>query len=323
MAGLDEHARRAHKLRNWFHSVILLGGLALLTAIPAVMISGWSGLFIVGTTMLVLAAFAPRVPTDMIMKFFKAREVEPGGRSGLIVLTENLARRAELPSMPRVFVIPSGTINAFATGTRQAPAIAITSAMLDRLTPREVAAVLAHEVSHIRNNDLWVMGLADVLSRLTATLSFIGVSFGLANVITMVLGANEAPVPWLAIGILYIMPTLSSLLQLALSRAREYDADLEAALLTGDPEGLASALLKIERIAGHFWEDLAFPMPGRRVPQPSLLRTHPKTEDRIARLSMLAGRELERPDVLPPSALLTRVFAAPGRPRYHFPGAFF
>ncbi len=103
-------------------------------------------------------------------------------------------------------------------------------------------------------------------------------------------------VPLLGLLLLIFAPTIGGLLQLALSRAREYDADLDAAALTGDPEGLASALALLERKQGAMWEGLI--LPGSRVPEPSLLRTHPKTENRIARLLALRP-EGSRPFVLP------------------------
>ena len=117
-----------------------------------------------------------------------------------------------------------------------------------------------------------------------------------------------------------IAPTLVSLLQLALSRSREFDADLSAAELTGDPMGLASALAKLERRTGRFWEDMIFP--GRRIPDPSLLRTHPRTEDRIARLSALAPREPVTPQEQPSSlSVPVRIVRVQRRPRLHWTGA--
>src|SRR5690606_19447438 len=136
--------------------------------------------------------------------------------------------------------------------------------------------------------DLWVMSLADAMSRFTQALSTLAVILASFNILGMLAGVIF--VSWWAILVLYLAPLVSSLLQLGLSRAREYDADLEGALLTGDPDGLISALAKLERYTGRFWEDLMFPVPGRRVPQPSLVRSHPRAEDRVARLRGLAAR---------------------------------
>ncbi|MAS14355.1 MAG: peptidase M48, partial [Nitratireductor sp.] len=99
--------------------------------------------------------------------------------------------------------------------------------------------------------------------------------------------AGAVYVPWHIVALLIFAPTLMALVQLGLSRTREYDADRAAAELTGDPEGLMRALSKLERRVGRFWEEIL--LPGRRIPEPSLLRTHPSTESRIARLRELTA----------------------------------
>jgi heat shock protein HtpX len=167
------------------------------------------------------------------------------------------------------------------------------------------------------------MGLADVLTRLTQMLAYLAVILALVNLPAFLLG--EAEFPLFALVLLYLAPTAGNLIQLALSRRREYDADLEAASLTGDPAFLASALEKLERYQGRFWEDMRLPVPGRRIPQPSLLRSHPRTEDRVARLRELADRPL-----LPhlsladePMVSLAGVGTAAMRPRYRWSGECF
>ncbi|MDA4630974.1 M48 family metalloprotease, partial [Escherichia coli] len=95
----------------------------------------------------------------------------------------------------------------------------------------------------------------------------------------------HAQVPWLGVLVLLVAPTIGGLLQMALSRTREFDADLGASLLTGDPDGLAQALTKLEKAQGRLWENLI--LPGGRIPDPSILRTHPLTETRVARLKAL------------------------------------
>ena len=161
----------------------------------------------------------------------------------------------------------------------------MTSGLLKALNLRELAGVLAHEISHVRHNDMRIMGLADMISRMTRTMSLIGMLLLMVNLPLIVAGA--ATVPWLLVLLLVFAPTIGSLLQLALARTREYDADIDAAGLTGDPLGLASALTKLERQGGRFWEEIV--LPGRRIPDPSLLRTHPSTEERVRRLMDLQG----------------------------------
>jgi len=283
---LDENTRRTHKVRNSLHSLLLLLGIGVVLSVSAALVWGMAGLFWALLAVAFLVLFAPRVPAEAIMRMYRASEVHPRAAGQVGRVLDIISERAGLERRPRLFVIPSTTLNAFATGSSDNASIAVTAGLLRTLSLRELAGVLAHEISHVRNNDLWVMSLADAMSRFTQALSTLAVVLASFNILGMLAGVLF--VSWWAILVLYLAPLVSSLLQLGLSRAREYDADLEGALLTGDPEGLVSALAKLERYTGRFWEDLMFPVPGRRVPQPSLLRSHPRTEDRIARLRELA-----------------------------------
>ncbi|MGA7324415.1 MAG: zinc metalloprotease HtpX [Rhodomicrobium sp.] len=248
MAILDQQQRRRAEVRNLFQSVALIGGIGSITALSAYVLLGREGIL----WALILVGFfsiaGPSVAPDAIMRMFKARPADPMAGASLLALVQALSQRAGLRTTPRVYVIPSAALNAFAIGTRARCVIGITSGLLETLTHRELAGVLAHGITHVRNNDIWVMSLADILSRLTRTMSFFAIFLFFISVPAwLVMGT---PIPWAAIGLLYFAPTLSSLLQLALSRSREYDADLGGAILTGDPEGLASALTKLERYQG-------------------------------------------------------------------------
>jgi heat shock protein HtpX len=320
---LDPDAHRAHKARNALHSALLVGGLGLLTGFSAWLIWGPMGVAVTLVAIGVVYAFGPRLPPEMIMRFFRARQLDQRNGSQILHIVDVLSDRAELPAAPRVYVIPSMTLNAFATGTTQNAVIGITEGMLRRLSINELAGVLAHEISHIRNSDLAVMGLADVLTRLTQALAYLAIILALINLPAFLLG--EAEFPLLALLLLYLAPTVSSLIQLGLSRTREYDADLEAASLTGDAAALASALEKLERYQGRFWEDMRLPVPGRRIPQPSLLRSHPKTEDRIARLRDLADRPMLPHLALAEEPMLSLIGLGPAamRPRYRWTGVWF
>jgi heat shock protein HtpX len=196
--------------------------------------------------------------------------------------------------------------------------IAITDGMLRTLTLRELTGVLAHELSHIRNNDLWIMNLADSISRLTSAMAFMGTLLVFVSLPLMLFGAVSFPL--ILVILLVFAPTIGSLLQLALSRAREYDADLDAAGLTGDPVGLASALEKLERLQVGGWERIMFP--GRRMPDPSLLRTHPPTEERIRRLLSLRGSSV-RPAVADPIRLMRHRPVVHTRPRWRATGLWY
>jgi heat shock protein HtpX len=318
--GLDETTRREHARRNFIQSVLLLGGLAGVLSLSAVLTFGWSGLPWAIVSIVLVLLLAPRVPPEAVMRMYKAHRLESGSGSRIGLVLDALAERAGLKAAPQIYVIPSVTLNAFATGSGDRSVIGLTDGLLRTLSLRELTAVLAHEVSHVRNNDLWVMGLADAISRFTQVLSNMAVILAVLNVIGLLAGSTY--VPWLSVLLLYLAPLASSLLQLGLSRAREYDADLEAVQLTGDPAGLISALSKLERYTGRFWEDLMFPMPGRRVPDPSLLRSHPTTVDRIARLKQLA------PDVAPITDRPAHFFQDGPRlirlvPRHRWPGVWF
>jgi heat shock protein HtpX len=169
------------------------------------------------------------------------------------------------------------------------------------------------------------MGFADLVSRITGLLSTIGQLMLLVSLPILLLG-GEAP-PLLPMLVLIAAPTISSLVQLALSRNRELEADRSAAELTGDPEGLARALTKLDRYQGSYWEQLV--MPGRNIPEPSVLRTHPPVEERVRRLMALApDRAPTRPVPLGRRGEERYNVAAngrstPARPRWHISGLWY
>lgn len=285
-APLDERARR-HKRRNRVQSALLLGGMAALLAACGWSLAGAGGVlwaFFAGGAGLL---FAPRLSPEIALRLYGARPIHPAEMPELFVPLARIAARAGLPRPPRLHYVPSRMMNAFAVGRPEDAAIAVTDGLLRRLTLRELVGVLAHEVSHIRNDDLWIMGLADVIGRLTGAMSMAGMVLLLANLPLLLIGA--VAVPWLLVALLVLAPALGGLLQLALSRTREFDADLDAAGLTGDPRGLASALAKLERYQGGLLETLF--LPGRRIPDP-LAAAHPSGHagaDRAPALARAAG----------------------------------
>ncbi|KAA3631074.1 MAG: Zn-dependent protease [Proteobacteria bacterium] len=159
----------------------------------------------------------------------------------------------------------------------------MTHGLLNRLTPRELAAVLAHETSHIANNDMRIMGLADAVRPLTHVMALFGLLLTFAPLPLMLFGAVW--ISPLGLMLLLLAPTVSALLQLALSRTREFLADMQAVRLTGDPEGLVSALDKLEHQGAGYWRRVFNPV--YRDPNPSVLRSHPATRERIERLMSL------------------------------------
>ena len=275
-----------HAWRNRIHSLLLLSVMAGFLALLGWLLWGMHGLFILVSVGVLAVLANPALSPWLVMRMYGARPVDRYAAPELWGVMSQLAARAGLEVPPAIFYVPSRMLNAFAVGSPEQSAIAVTDGLLRQLETRELVGVLAHEVSHIRNNDLWVMGLADLFSRATSLLSLLGQFLLLLNLPLLLM--SQVTVSWLAILLLIFAPNLSALAQLALSRTREYDADLNAARLTGDPEGLARALAKIERAQGGLLERIL--LPGRRIPDPSLLRTHPQTKERVARLMELKPR---------------------------------
>lgn len=278
--------------RNRLQSVILLTFMGGFLALLGGLLWGSGGIIMLLMMGIIAVIVNPSVSPRLIMRLYGAKPIAPAQAPELWHALAQLADRAKLPIVPTLYYVPSRLLNAFAVGNRNQAAIAVTDGLLRKLELRELVGVLAHEISHIRNNDIWVMGLADMFSRATSVLSFTGLLLLMMSFILYLVMAisgidfwPEASISWLAILLLIFAPALSSLAQLALSRTREYDADLNAAWLTGDTDGLASALAKIERIQGG-WLEYVF-LPGHRVPVPSILRTHPQTRERVARLMAL------------------------------------
>ncbi len=260
----------------------------------------------------------PAASPRLVTLLYPGRLLHPAEAPRQFALLAELARRAGLPRVPRLYYIPSRVMNAFATGGRDDALIAVSDGLLRRLDLREQAGVLAHEVSHVANGDLAVMAFADMVSRIAGAFGLFGQILFLVSLPTaLVTGAD---MPWLALLILLAAPTVSALVQLALSRNREYEADLAAAELTGDPAGLAAALDKLERYQGRYWEQIL--MPGRGVPEPSLLRTHPDTQDRIARLLALVPAR-RSPLALSGDARPGAYASPPLHPRWRPPGLWY
>ena len=283
LAPLDPAQRRRHKLRNLAQSAVLLSGMVVLLGLLGFLLFGADGLVGMGLGTALALAFSPRVSPQMVLRLYGAREIARAEIPELLAVVARLAERAGLQRMPRLYYVPSSMLNAFAVGRPDDAAIALTDGLLRTLSLRELSGVVAHEISHIRNDDLWIMGLADTVGRLTRLMTLFGITLLIVSLPLWASGA--AGLPWLLVLLLLLAPQVTMLLQLALSRAREFDADLDAAGLTGDPAGLASALLKLERRQQGLWEQIL--LPGHRQPQPSVLRSHPPTEQRVARLKSL------------------------------------
>lgn len=308
--------------RNVRDSLILLGIVGALLSTAAWLVVGLIGVVAVVGLVTGLLVVVRTLPPDAVLGLYRATHVPRDG-SQLSSLVDVLAYRAGLSERPSLYVVPSLSLNAFTTGRPDQPAIAVTEGLLRRLSLRELSGVIAHEMSHIRHNDLGVLTLADAMTRLLIVASYVAAALVLFNIFAAL--NRDDQVSWLAIFVLYLSPMLFSLAQLALSRTREFEADADAARITGDPVALADALGRIDNPTGHFWEDLMLPVPTRRVPIPSLLRSHPETEERIARLSARPRTADQAPLDIVEQPMVSLVGYGPGdmRPRYRWPGLWF
>ena len=208
-------------------------------------------------------------------------------------IVRELCRDADLP-MPRLYVTPDAQPNAFATGrSPRHAAVAVTRGLLEVLSPGELRAVLAHELAHVRNRDILVTSVAAAVAT--------GITFlaNLAGWLPLFGSADDedAPSPLGLLLAALLAPVAAALLQLALSRSREYEADRTGAVLAGDSRALARALTRIEAAArrrpmsvepAQAGKYLVNPLTGRHVTLAGLFSTHPPVEARIARLAQLA-----------------------------------
>ena len=265
---------------------------------------------------------ARRVAPWTIMRIYGARPYEAGDLAQFDRITSELARRAGLPRAPRLYVVPSMLLSAFSVGSSKRFAIAVTEGLLRRLTMREVAALLAREVAHAQRGDLLVLGIADIISRCAQGLYYAGLALAALNVLRVITGAET--VPWVSVLLLILAPILMTSLQLALSRSREIEADRAAALLTGDPLGVASAISRLDSSPGSPLDDLMPPVPARKVPLPSMLRYPPPAERRIPRLNTFQAPPMPPLDTTEgPRISLIGVGPIEMRPRYRWPGVWF
>jgi len=264
---------------NALQTLFFLGlMLAMGAALGRALLGSWGLALAMGFALFAVLSGSSAAPR-LVLSLYRARVLSPHEAPQIYGTLAELARRAELPAVPRLYLSPHGIANALSVGQASRPIIVLTRGLLTRLGERELAGVLAHEVAHIRNRDLWILGLADSIQRFTRALSTFGMILLAFNLPLLALGAAALPFDLLLL--LLLSPAASVLLALALSRTREFEADRTAAVLTGDPRGLASALASLERSQRSFW-DLFLPRaqaPGRR-----LWRTHPSADERIRRL---------------------------------------
>lgn len=277
---------------GYLRTTLLLAAITALFMAIGYMLGGTGGIIIAFFIAAALNMFAYWNSDRMVLSMYGAREVDRQTAPGFYGIVEQLAANAELP-MPRVYIIDNPQPNAFATGRNpENAAVAATSGLLERLSHEEVAGVMAHELAHVRNRDT-------LIQTITATLA--GAIGMLAN-FAFFFGGSSRNNPFGIIGVILIMifaPMMAMLVQMAISRTREYEADRIGAEICGKPLWLASALERIEVAAQVTDNEPAEQHPATAhmfIINPlhahgvdSLFSTHPATRNRVQRLRELAG----------------------------------
>jgi heat shock protein HtpX len=279
---------------NNFKTFVLLAALTALLIGAGFVMGGRGGLMIaLGLT--VIMNFAGYWFSDKIaLKMSGAREVSVAEAPELHSMVGNLVQRANLP-MPRVYVMPTMTPNAFATGRNpQHSAVAVTEGIMQILDRDEMEGVLAHELAHIKNRDILISSIAAMLA---GALTQLANMFQWAMIFGMGRGDEDDSPASMAGGIamMVLAPFAAMLVQMAVSRSREYEADRIGAQICGRPLSLANALLKLERgaqlvpmAANPATAHMYIVNPLRGASLMKLFSTHPATEERVARLRAMA-----------------------------------
>lgn len=280
-------------LGNWLKTSILMAGIIALFGVIGGMMGGKSGMIMALIFGGAMNLFSYWFSDKMVLRMYNAQEVDETNSPYLYNMVRELAGRAQLP-MPKVYIIHEDQPNAFATGRNpKNAAVAATTGILQMLSQRELRGVMAHELAHVKHRDI-------LISTISATMA--GAISALANFAMMFGGRDEngRPAnPIASIAVALLAPLAASLIQMAISRAREFEADRGGAEISGDPNALADALTKIDAFAR------GIPMPTAEAhPETGqmmimnplsggglrgLFSTHPPTEERVACLRAMAG----------------------------------
>ncbi len=275
---------------NWFRTTLLLGALTALIVLIGHLLGGQQGMIFAFILALGMNFFSYWYSDKIVLKMYRAREVTPQENPGLYDMVGHIANRANLP-MPRIYIIPEDSPNAFATGRDPEHAVvAVTEGLLKLMDSKEIEGVLSHELAHIKNRDILIGSIAATMA---------GAIMIVASMArwTAFLGGGSDDDEGGGLGAMGLIvmsilaPIAALLIQMAISRSREYQADASGAGFAGQPNGLANALEKL----GAYSQRL----PMRASPQTAhmfivnplrggnlatLFSTHPPLEDRIARL---------------------------------------
>lgn len=289
MAGRPSMVIFGAAMINQLKTIVLLGVLsALLIGIGGALGPDYVTGAVVMAAVMNLGAyfFSDRI----VLAMQRAEEVPPERAPELHAIVEELSQRAGIPK-PRVYVIPQAQPNAFATGRNpQHAVVAVTEGIVQLLDARELRGVLAHELSHVKNRDILIASIAATVAAAVSYVAHVAGFFGVSQ------RDDDGPGPLQSLLLVLVAPIAATLVQLGISRSREFEADRSGALLSGDPEALARALEKLEAGAHAIPAQvepataslfIVNPFGGARTVL-RLFSTHPSTEERVRRLRAMA-----------------------------------
>jgi len=285
-------------LENWLKTTILMAAIVALFGMVGAALGGAGGMMIALALAGAMNVHAYWFSDKAVLKMYGAEEVTPDNLQfrSYYQMVRQLAENAQLP-MPKVYVIDESQPNAFATGRNpEHAAVAATVGIMQILDEKELRGVMAHELAHVKNRDTLTSTISATVAGAIASIAQFGMMFGG--------GRNDQGErnmnPIVGLLVMLLAPLAASLIQMAISRAREFEADKAGAEISGDPRALATALQKIH----HYAHQVANPTaeahpetaqmmiinPLSGVSLDRLFSTHPDTEERVSRLMAIAGR---------------------------------